>query len=135
MNEKRKLNHSNLSGVHIQHDFEFASAVYYQNDCATAIYFLRTAEGEFKEAPSGGSYMQVAIEKCDKIKEDRHLINYDLLASYRWAIREAFNHQLDRSLKNLYDQPRHRNTIKGVKDYIKRIEAASKQEMQKLEMF
>ena len=74
--------------------------------------------------------MQVAIEKCDKIKEDRHLINYDLISSYRWAIREGFNHQLDTSLKNLYDQPRHKNTISAIKKYIERIQKASKAEMQ-----
>jgi hypothetical protein len=71
-------------------------------------------------------YIIVAIEKCDLIKEDRHLITRELVLSYRWAIREGYNHQLDRSLQNAFDRPRNRNTIKGVKGYIELIEKKSK---------
>lgn len=74
-------------------------------------------------------YMQVALEKTDLVKEDRHLLTYDLLVSYRWAIREGFNHELDLSLKNPYSFPRNRNTIKGIQSYIVKIQNASKAEM------
>lgn len=68
----------------------------------------------------------VALEKIDLIKEDRHLITSDLILSYRWAIREGFGHMLDPHLKNQYDRPRNRNTIKGVQSYINRIEDKQK---------
>jgi len=74
-------------------------------------------------------YMTVALEKSDQVKEDRHLLTASLLINYRNAIREGFNHQLDSTLKNRYDYPRNRNTIKGIQDYINRIDKASKAEM------
>lgn len=40
-------------------------------------------------------YMSVALEKSDKVTEDRHLLTADLLISYRYAIREGYNHCLD----------------------------------------
>ncbi|MEA1849217.1 hypothetical protein U9K52_09860 [Chryseobacterium sp. MHB01] len=67
-------------------------------------------------------YMTVALEKIDKITKDRHLLTAELILGYRWAIREGFNHQLDTALKNTYDYPRNRNTVDGVKSYIKTIE-------------
>ncbi|MEM1122938.1 MAG: hypothetical protein AAGJ18_21010 [Bacteroidota bacterium] len=63
-------------------------------------------------------YIVVALKKADKVKEDRHLLTRDLILSYRWAIREGFNHQLDKNLQNRYDYPRNRNTIKGIKGYV-----------------
>ncbi len=74
-------------------------------------------------------YMTVALEKSDLVKEDRHLLTYELLVSYRWAIREGFNHQLDTTLRNQYDYPRNRNTVKGIQGYIDRIKKASDAEM------
>lgn len=74
-------------------------------------------------------YMQIALEKSDLVKEDRHLLTYDLLTQYRWAIREGFNHQLDPQLVNPYGHPRNRNTVKGITDYINRIRAASDAEL------
>lgn len=74
-------------------------------------------------------YMSVALEKSDKVKEDRHLLTADLLISYRWAIREGYNHQLDPNLRNRYDEPRNQNTIKGIKGYIAKIQKASDEEM------
>lgn len=77
-------------------------------------------------------YMQIALEKSDLVKEDRHLLTYELLLSYRWAIREGYNHQLDPTLKNQYDYPRNRNTVKGIQGYIERIEKASEAEMKEV---
>lgn len=74
-------------------------------------------------------YIIVALEKVDRIKEDRHLITYDLVMKYRWAIREGYNHELDANLNNQYDHPRNQNTIKGVQNYIKRIARASDSEL------
>jgi len=74
-------------------------------------------------------YMAVALEKSDLVKKDRHLLTYDLLVSYRWAIREGFNHSLDKTLENPYAYPRNQNTVKGIQGYINRIEKASKAEM------
>lgn len=74
-------------------------------------------------------YMSIALEKSDKVKEDRHLLTADLLISYRWAIREGYNHQLDSNLRNRYDEPRNQNTIKGIKGYIAEIQKASDEEM------
>ncbi len=74
-------------------------------------------------------YMSVALEKSDKVKKDRHLLTADLLLSYRWAIREGYNHMLDPNLRKQYDEPRNHNTIDGIKAYIKKIEKASDEEM------
>lgn len=70
-------------------------------------------------------YMQIALEKSDLVKEDRHLLTADLLLSYRWAIREGYNHQFDTTLKRRYDCPGNRNTVKGIQSYIERIKKAS----------
>lgn len=74
-------------------------------------------------------YLTVALEKADKVSADRHLLTRELLLSYRWAIREGYNHQLDPSLKNRFDYPNNRNTIKGIQGYIDRIKRASDQEV------
>ncbi|MFL0065359.1 hypothetical protein V3A08_07380 [Tenacibaculum maritimum] len=72
-------------------------------------------------------YMTVALEKVDKVKEDRHLLTSDLILGYRWAIREGYNHQLDSALQNPYNYPRNRNTVKGIQSYIKKIEDKQEQ--------
>ncbi|WP_372934963.1 hypothetical protein [Mariniphaga sediminis] len=77
-------------------------------------------------------YILIAIEKAEKVKENRHLLTRDLLLSYRWAIREGFNHMLDPHLKNRWDAPRNRNTIEGIMGYIARIKKASDKEMENL---
>ena len=69
--------------------------------------------------------MTIALEKSDKVKEDRHLLTADLLIEYRWAIREGYNHMLDPNLRNQYDEPRNRNTVQGIKNYIAKIEKLS----------
>ena len=73
------------------------------------------------EKPEYDWYMTVALEKSDLVKEDRHLLTADLLIEYRHAIREGFQHQLDSALRNAYDYPRNRNTVKGIQGYINRI--------------
>jgi len=70
-------------------------------------------------------YIIVALEKADKVKENREQLTSSLLLAYRWAIRECYNHQLD-SYMNRYDYPRNKNTIEGIKGYIKLIELKSK---------
>ena len=89
---------------------------------------------EFKtyEKPEYDWYMQVALEKSDQVKEDRHLLTADLLLGYRWAIREGYNHMLDPALRNQYDYPRNRNTIKDIQGYIDRIKKASDAEMEEI---
>lgn len=74
-------------------------------------------------------YMVIALEKSDKVKDERHLLTADLLISYRWAIREGFNHMLDPNLRNWYDEPRNRNTVQGIKNYIAKIQKLSDAEM------
>ena len=74
-------------------------------------------------------YMTVALEKVDKVTQDRHLLTSDLILGYRWAIREGYNHQLDTALRNQYDYPRNKNTVKGIQGYIDRIKKASDAEM------
>lgn len=74
-------------------------------------------------------YMQIALEKSDLVVADRHLLTFELLISYRWAIREGFNHGLDSQLINPYGHPRNRNTVKGIQDYVTRIRAASEAEL------
>lgn len=128
MDNKRELAHKGREIV-MQHDWEFCSAVYYKGKGTEPVYFLRNEDGEFIETTYGNWYMAVAIEKLDKIKVDRHLINESLILEYRWAIREGFNHMLDRNLVNFYDHPRNKNTIQGVKSYIKMIEKKSEEEM------
>jgi len=66
-------------------------------------------------------YMTVALEKSDKVQEDRDKITASLLMNYRWAIREGYQHSLDSDLKNKYDQPRNRNTVVGIILYTKQI--------------
>lgn len=77
-------------------------------------------------------YMTVALEKVDKVTQDRHLLTSDLILGYRWAIREAFQHQLDTALQNAYDYPRNRNTVKGIQGYVDRIKKASDAEMRSM---
>ena len=72
-------------------------------------------------------YIIVALEKVDKVTVNREQLTSSLLMAYRWAIREGYNHQLDRNLQNRYDYPRNRNTIEGIKNYIKLIERKSKE--------
>lgn len=66
-------------------------------------------------------YMTVALEKVDKVTEDRHLLTADLIIGYRNAIREAYQHMLDPHLLGSYDHPRNRNTVKGIKSYINKM--------------
>jgi len=73
-------------------------------------------------------YMTVALEKVDKVTQNRHLLTAEMILSYRWAIREGYNHELDKNLKNKYDYPRNQNTVIGIQGYINRIEKASKAE-------
>lgn len=75
-------------------------------------------------------YMTVALEKSDMVKEDRHLLTAELLLSYRYAIREGYNHELDPHLRNPYSYPRNRNTIKGIQGYIDLIKKKSEQSNQ-----
>jgi plasmid maintenance system antidote protein VapI len=77
-------------------------------------------------------YMTVALEKVDKVTQDRHLLTSELILRYRWAIREGYNHELDHNLKNKYDYPRNQNTVRGIQIYIERIEKASNAEMTEL---
>jgi len=70
-------------------------------------------------------YMAVALEKSDEVRTDRHLLTAELLLSYRYAIREGYNHGLDEDLKREYDHPRNRNTVNGIQGYIDRIKKAS----------
>lgn len=77
-------------------------------------------------------YMTVALEKVDKVTQNRHLLTAELILLYRWAIREGYNHELDKNLKNKYDYPRNQNTVSGIQAYIKRIEKASDDEMKAL---
>jgi len=74
-------------------------------------------------------YMTVALEKVDKVTQDRHLLTAELILGYRWAIREGYNHQLDSALRNQYDYPRNQNTVKGIQGYVDRIKKASDAEM------
>lgn len=78
-------------------------------------------EPQIYNKPAYDWYMTVALEKSDKVVEDRHLLTGELLIEYRNAIREGYNHQLDPHLQNSYDYPRNRNTVKGIQAYIKRI--------------
>ena len=74
-------------------------------------------------------YMTVALEKVDKVTQDRHLLTAELILGYRWAIREGYNHRLDSALRNQYDYPRNQNTVKGIQGYVERIKKASDAEM------
>jgi hypothetical protein len=74
-------------------------------------------------------YMTVALEKVDKVTQERHLLTSELILQYRWAIREGYNHELDSSLKNKYDYPRNQNTVKGIQGYVDRIKKASDAEI------
>lgn len=84
-------------------------------------------------APDYDWYMLVALEKAEKVTINRHLLTSSLLLKYRNAIREGYNHQLDKSLRNRWDYPTNRNTIDGIEGYIKRIEKASNEEMKQWE--
>lgn len=131
--ETRKLDHDPAL-VFIQHDYPFYSAVMY-NGAKWMIYYILDETGAFKKFDSGYSdwYVAIALEKLKLITSGTELINYSLVMSYRWAIREGYNHQLDSALQNPYDRPRHRNTIIGVLSYIKRIERASAEEMKAIQ--
>ncbi|WP_277016482.1 hypothetical protein [Flavobacterium lindanitolerans] len=66
-------------------------------------------------------YMTVAIEKADKVKTNRHLLTGKLLIAYRHAIREAYNHDLDKSMHQQWAHPSNQNTIAGIQGFIDRI--------------
>jgi hypothetical protein len=72
-------------------------------------------------------------KKADQVKLDRHLLTSELLLSYRWAIREGYNHMLDPHLRSAYDYPRNRNTVKGIQGYIDLIQKRSDAEMKSIE--
>ena len=74
-------------------------------------------------------YMTVALEKIDKVTKDRHLLTSELILNYRDAIREGYNHNLDLAIQNQYDHPRNHNTVKGIQNYIIRIQKASDKEI------
>lgn len=62
-------------------------------------------------------YMQVALEKSDKVTEDRHLLTGELLIKYRNAIREGYQHQLDPALQKalrLPPKPEHCKGNRGI---------------------
>ncbi|STD53057.1 hypothetical protein [Empedobacter falsenii] len=65
-------------------------------------------------------YIIVALEKAEKVTSDREQLTSKLLLEYRWAIREGYQHELDKNLKNRFDYPRNKNTIEGIKSYIKK---------------
>lgn len=75
-------------------------------------------------------YMQIALEKTDMVKVDRHELTAELIIAYRYAIREGYNHELDPHLKNQYSFPRNRNTIQGIKSYIAVIERKQNERME-----
>lgn len=106
----------------VQLDYDFCSSVWLKEE-EYPKYFIFNADGThiLHERSYNDWYIIVAITKLDKVKENRHLITPDLVLSYRAAIREAFNHLIDSAIRNPYDEPRNRNTIEGVKGYIKRI--------------
>ena len=124
---KRPLPHEEGKEVLIQHDYDFASTVYYKG-ANFPVFFLKDDSGAFTRIHAPGHqdwYMIVAISKLNNITADRHLITPELVLHYRWAIREGYNHQLDPRLRNAYDNPNNRNTIAGVKGYIEKILKAS----------
>ncbi|MGN8055661.1 hypothetical protein ACTJKN_05260 [Pedobacter sp. 22163] len=129
---QRTLDHEGRE-VFIQHDYDFVSKVLYKKK-PNLVWFLRNKSNKFEKYEPNYSdwYIAVAVEKLEKIKEDRHLIDSSLIMSYRWAIREGFNHQLDPALKKSYDYPGNRNNIKGVLAYIDRIKKASGKEMEEI---
>lgn len=86
---------------------------------------LKLPEPFVYEKPEYDWYITVALEKVDKVTQDRHLLTSELIMNYRWAIREGYNHQLDPALRNRYDYPRNRNTVEGIKSYVKLIESKS----------
>lgn len=102
-----------------------------QEEIITFKYFSKPELKVFKRH-NYDWYIAIALEKADKVKEDRHLLTADLLIEYRWAIREGFNHMLDSNLKNRYDEPRNRNTVNGIKSYIANIKKKSDAEMAEL---
>jgi len=79
-------------------------------------------------------YMSVALEKSDKVTEDRHLLTADLLISYAYAIREGYNHCIDPHLLRRYDEPRNRNNIKGIKNYINYIKRISDERLDNMKL-
>jgi len=82
---------------------------------------FKLPEEKVYEKPEYDWYMTVALEKADKVTEDRHLLTGDLIIAYRNAIREGYQHTLDPHLRNEYDYPRNRNTIKGIQSYINKM--------------
>lgn len=130
----RNLAYDPDRAVFIQHDFDFYSTVYYSDNHAEPVFYLKNnSSGEFERLSYGRSYMAVALEKLQKLPpEERAQIDKELVNNFWWAIREGFNHMLDPNLRREYDTPRIKNTIKAVRSYIDRIVVASKNEMKGL---
>lgn len=131
---RRMLDHPESKKPIIQHDFDFYSVVYYDLSSHEPVFFLRDqASGTFKRLPYGRWYMSTALEKLQKIPaNEKHLITEELVNGFWYAIREGYNHMLDPNLRNEYDTPRIRNSIKAVQAYIKRIEEKGKERVRKI---
>lgn len=112
-----------MSTILNEHQRDFYKRIQYMD--GTAIYELNNANGTKREYKKENYdwYMVVAIEKCNKVAKDRHLLTAELICSYRNAIREGYNHMLDPYIRNPYDHPRNRNTISGIEKYIENIYA------------
>jgi hypothetical protein len=63
--------------------------------------------------------MIVALEKASKVKKEKHLLTADLVYSYALAIEKGFELNLDKNLKNKWDYPLNKNSIDGIRQYIK----------------
>ena len=89
---------------------------------AEKITFFQPEERVYEKAEYDW-YMTVALEKVDKVigGSDDHLLTAEVIISYRNAIREGYNHNLDHSLKSSCSYPSNRNTVKGIISYTKRM--------------
>lgn len=118
------LPHEPGKEIFIQHDFDFYSCVYYKEDKTDEpVFFLKNQQtGEFEQLHYTHWYMVTVFEKLRQFPASEiQLIDQKLVNDFWWAVREGYNHMLDPALRNPYDCPRIRNTIKAVQAYVKRI--------------
>lgn len=124
MEERRALPHEEGKEVFIQHDFDFYSCVYYKEDNPDEpVFFLKNQQtGVFERLHYTYWYMITVFEKLRKFPpEEIQQVDQKLVYDFWWAVREGYNHRLDPNLKQSYDCPRIRNTVKAVRAYVKRI--------------
>jgi hypothetical protein len=90
---------------------------------ATDITSINTVVYAVSAAVAAGDANNVAATRESSLRKIASIYRKEFTKAVLEKV--AFNHSLDTSLRNPYDEPRNRNTIEGVRGYVKKIAATS----------